>query len=100
MHQHPSIFPNPDKFDPTRYYNNPTRPNLAKYVVNFGGGSYTCVGKNLAMMEVYVVVAWVVWNFELELGEGVREGWRTEDRWTASKLDGDPVLGFRERLHA
>ncbi|RPA83506.1 cytochrome P450 [Ascobolus immersus RN42] len=100
MHQHPAIFPDPKKFDPTRYSGSPERERLSKYIVSFGGGSYTCVGKNLAMMELFVTISRLVWEFELEVGEGLKGGWEAKDRWVAAKVGGDAVLGFRKRVHA
>lgn len=59
MHRTPSVFPDPDKFDPTRWIAS-TPAEVAtvrareKCLVPFSRGSRTCIGQNLAMCELYV----------------------------------------------
>ena len=59
MHRTPSVFPNPDEFDPTRWIAKTPAEMAAvrareKYLVPFSRGSRTCIGQNLAMCELYV----------------------------------------------
>lgn len=64
VHRDPSLFPDPDTFDPTRFLNAPPRPRWAFFP--FGGGARVCVGEQLAWLEMLVVLAVVAsrWRFE------------------------------------
>lgn len=48
--------------------------------LSFGGGSRICLGRNLALCEVYKVVATLVLRFEIELVDPTRE-WKVEGCW-------------------
>lgn len=59
--------------------------------ISFGAGSHVCIGRNLAMLEVYKLVATLVTRYEIEL-----ESERTEMTMTGSWF---PVFkGLRARL--
>ena len=55
LHRDPSIFPHPLDFVPSRW-ENPT-PEMRDVFMPFGGGSRTCVGQNLAQIEMRMTVA-------------------------------------------
>ncbi|KLJ05946.1 hypothetical protein EMPG_10624 [Blastomyces silverae] len=44
MHRNETIFPDPDKFDPSRWLNPAASQRLNRYLVAFGKGSRQCVG--------------------------------------------------------
>ena len=44
MHRHPRIWPNPEKFDPTRWADPAEAKRLNKYMVAFGKDSRQCIG--------------------------------------------------------
>ena len=46
----------------------------------FGGGSRVCIGRHLALMELYKMVATLVNRFEIELVDPARE-WDVVGRW-------------------
>ena len=50
----PSIFPDPTSFRPERWIEN---PGLEKYQFAFSKGTRACIGINLAMTELYLMVA-------------------------------------------
>ncbi|KAK4178718.1 cytochrome P450 [Triangularia setosa] len=62
MHHNTYLFPNPDKFDPTRW----TNPDVdavharERALVSFGRGTRNCIGQNLAMCELYYSVASII----------------------------------------
>jgi len=66
-HRIPSVFPEPDKFDPQRF--TPERKAaLAKGAyVPFGGGSRTCIGMRFGQLEIKTIAALVLQRFQLEL---------------------------------
>ena len=56
IHDDPSIFPEPRKFDPERWIG-PERDIRQKHLFNFGRGARQCVGMNLAEAEMHMVLA-------------------------------------------
>lgn len=48
--------------------------------LTFGGGSRVCIGRNLAQMEVYKIVATLVQHYEIELVDPARE-WEVTGSW-------------------
>ncbi|VBB77185.1 Putative cytochrome P450 E-class, group I [Podospora comata] len=66
MHHNTEIFPDPDKFDPTRW----TDPDVdavharEKCLVSFGRGTRNCIGQNLAMCELYYSVASMIRSWD------------------------------------
>ena len=72
IHDNERIFPNPYKFDPSRWQgaNPPFR-----YLVTFGKGSRACIGMELAKAEILTTLATMFRRFgrQMELFETVRE---------------------------
>jgi cytochrome P450 len=48
--------------------------------LTFGGGSRICIGRNLAQLEVYKIIATLVSRFEIELVDPDRE-WQVTGSW-------------------
>ncbi|KAK4946002.1 hypothetical protein LTR10_014804 [Elasticomyces elasticus] len=70
MARDPSIWPSPETFVPERYG---SRSDLMPYPTAFAPfsiGPYACIGKNLAYMEVRMLVAQIVRMFDVRLAEG------------------------------
>ncbi|KAL4967233.1 cytochrome P450 [Aspergillus stella-maris] len=63
IHYNEALFENPRLFDPDRWLQG------AKFFVPFSKGSRACLGINLAYMEMYMAIAYIVRRFELELAE-------------------------------
>ncbi|KAI1456501.1 putative cytochrome P450 [Annulohypoxylon moriforme] len=55
MHRNPAVYPEPLKFDPSRW-ENPTKAMKDSFVP-FGGGSRICLGLHLAKMELRLMTA-------------------------------------------
>ena len=74
MHDDPSIFPEPRKFDPQRW-NGPEWDIRQKYLFNFGRGARQCVGMNLAEAEMHMTLAAVFRKLgrQMELYDTERE---------------------------
>ena len=63
-HKNPKYFPNPEKFDPSRFEGQGP-PSFA--FVPFGGGPHMCPGKEYARVEILVFIYNVVTRFKLEI---------------------------------
>ncbi|KAK0623788.1 cytochrome P450 [Immersiella caudata] len=75
IHYNETIFPNPKKFDPTRWIRAAeTGVNLNKYMVSFSKGSRGCLGISLAYCEMYLTLARLVRRFDMTL-----DGTKLED---------------------
>jgi len=68
----PRFFPDPERFDPERWREDPVRsgkiPRFAYFP--FGGGPRVCVGASFAMMEVTLLLAMIQQRFHLEIVPG------------------------------
>ncbi|KAL2018184.1 hypothetical protein VTK56DRAFT_1157 [Thermocarpiscus australiensis] len=61
-------FRNPDKFVPERWLGDPEYAGDVRDVLQpFSIGPRNCIGKNLAYAEMRLILARVLWNFDLEL---------------------------------
>ncbi|WPB76418.1 cytochrome P450 [Archangium violaceum] len=70
-HRHPDFWPEPERFDPTRFFpeNSKDRPRWA--YLPFGGGQRQCIGNNFAMMEAQLILTLVAQRFRLRGVPGV-----------------------------
>ncbi|KDP33425.1 hypothetical protein JCGZ_06996 [Jatropha curcas] len=62
-HKSPEYFPDPEKFDPSRFDGNGIVPYS---YVPFGGGAHMCPGKEYARIAILVLMHHVVIKFKLE----------------------------------
>ncbi|RFU25703.1 hypothetical protein B7463_g10633, partial [Scytalidium lignicola] len=64
----PNNFVNPLKYAPERWLGDPMYDTDVKEVFKpFSVGPRNCIGKNLAWMETKMIMANMIWNFDLEL---------------------------------
>jgi cytochrome P450 len=63
-HRDPKYFPNPEKFDPSRFEGSGPPPFVW---VPFGGGPHICLGNEFARTEMMVFLHHIVLNFEWEM---------------------------------
>jgi cytochrome P450 len=67
----PRAFSNPDKFDPTRWMGE-QKSKLQRFLVPFGKGSRNCVGQQLALAEMYMVIGNMFRKYDMTLFETTR----------------------------
>lgn len=79
-HRQKSNWRDPDSFVPERWLNDPKykSDNRASFAP-FSLGSRNCIGRNLAYSEMRVIIARLLWNFDLKLEEESR-------RWIDMKV--------------
>ncbi|XP_020850309.1 LOW QUALITY PROTEIN: cholesterol side-chain cleavage enzyme, mitochondrial [Phascolarctos cinereus] len=65
MGRDPDIFPNPEKFDPTRWFHEDTYFRA----LSFGFGPRQCLGRRIAELEITIFVMHILENFRIELHE-------------------------------
>ena len=81
-HRHPDFWENPETFDPDRFSVERSKGRHDYAFFPFSGGGRQCLGKNLALLEIQIILAMFLqrYRFELKLG------------WQVSR---DPVISLR-----
>jgi sterol 14alpha-demethylase len=66
------VFPEPDKFDPTRYTKEKDQPKKGGQFsyVPFGAGRTQCIGKRFAEIQVQTIWSTILRDYDLELVTG------------------------------
>lgn len=64
-HRHPDFWPEPERFDPTRFDPEASKGRHPFAYFPFGAGPRVCVGRNLAMLEGPLILAMVLSRFRL-----------------------------------
>jgi len=68
VHRNCDLFPDPLVFKPERWLtSNNNQKRLDHYLVAFGKGTRNCIGLNLGTAEIYLTLAKVIMDFEMEL---------------------------------
>lgn len=63
-HRDPRFWPDPERFDPTRFIGERDRPPFA--YMPFGGGGRTCIGRHLAILESTILLRALLRSYRLE----------------------------------
>jgi cytochrome P450 len=73
----PGAFPEPETFDPARWLKSQSAEKIQEMndlSMPFSKGTRACLGKNLALMELKLVVAAVVKQYRIVLGDTMKRG--------------------------
>ncbi len=65
----PECFPDPHRFDPSRYEKGRDEDRQLFAWIPFGGGRHRCVGSAFAMMQLKAIFSDLLLNFEFELSQ-------------------------------
>lgn len=65
-HRHPTIWVQPDRFDPDRFQARDATPRPMGAFFPFGAGPRTCVGAGFAMMELLLIIPTVLAVYDIE----------------------------------
>jgi cytochrome P450 len=68
IHHDPRWWPDPETFDPGRFYQPTDRPRSA--YLPFGGGRRICIGQSFALMEMVLMAAIMSQRFTFDLAPG------------------------------
>ncbi|KAJ6629743.1 Cytochrome P450 9e2 [Pseudolycoriella hygida] len=66
IHHDPEYFPNPEKFDPTRFNDDNKSSIIVGSYLPFGMGPRVCIGSRFALMEAKLLIFNVLANFKIE----------------------------------
>ncbi|MBB5046020.1 cytochrome P450 [Rhodopseudomonas rhenobacensis] len=75
-HYMPQIWPDPDRFDPTRFTDEATRQRHKFAWVPFGGGAHMCLGLHFAYMQAKCFTRHFVQNLDVSLEPGYAPDWQ------------------------
>lgn len=66
IHTDPQYYPEPNKFDPNRFYENDSRVNELTYIP-FGAGPRKCIANRFALMEIKTVLYYLLGSYSIRL---------------------------------
>ncbi|KAF8816083.1 cytochrome P450 [Phlegmacium glaucopus] len=86
IHRNPNIFPSPDKFQPSRWYNVPEHD-----ISMFGFGPRACIGRKFGIVEslAFLVMLLREWRVDIVLREG-----ETRDDWEQHVIENAGPVGM------
>lgn len=70
VHMDPTLWEEPDKFNPSRFIDSEGKVNKPEYFIPFGVGRRMCLGEVLARMEIFLFFSSLLHTFEFSVPEG------------------------------
>jgi cytochrome P450 len=67
-HRHSRLWDNPEAFDPERFMSRERRAPFVYFP--FGGGQRQCIGNNMALLQMKIIIAMVARRFDLQMAPG------------------------------
>ncbi|XP_076004342.1 cytochrome P450 2U1 isoform X2 [Genypterus blacodes] len=71
VHRDPSVWDNPDSFDPTRFLDDEGKLQRKECFIPFGIGRRVCMGEQLAKMELFLMFTSLMQAFSFRLPDGL-----------------------------
>ena len=101
IQRRPDLFPDPDRFDPTRFLGDKEKELPRCAYLPFGAGPRICIGNHFALMEGHLLLATIVGAARLDLGPGAGRGPDGAARHAATARRGEDarVAGPRSELN-
>ena len=76
VHQMEEYWDEPSKFDPLRFTPEQVKARHKYAWVPFGGGAHMCLGLHFAYMQVKILLAHVLSQYQIEIAEGYDPEWK------------------------
>ena len=70
IHKNANHWPEPNKFDPTRFSEENMNKQHPYAFIPFSAGSRNCIGQNFAMSELKIIASTLIKNFQVSLQDG------------------------------
>ncbi|KIV80341.1 hypothetical protein PV11_07847 [Exophiala sideris] len=96
-HANQSVFgKDADDFRPERWLESAERASeMNRYIMTFGAGSRTCIGKNISLLEISIVIPELVRRFDFTLADS-RRPLETENVWFVKQKNLDCYVSLRQ----
>ena len=89
----------PEEWRPERWLTEKEREtkSMEHNLLSFGAGKRSCLGKNVAMLELHKVVPALVMRFDIRWAKGYEDGkgWKVANKWVLEQSG--LMVGLRER---
>jgi cytochrome P450 len=74
LHRDPSVFPDPERFDPDRFLPENEKRLPRGAFLPFGAGPHVCIGAQFAMLEMHLILAHLAQHVEFSIvpGQNIR----------------------------
>lgn len=69
LHRLPEFWPDPERFDPSRFSKEQSAERARFAYMPFGGGPRQCIGNQFALVEAAVLLAMILQRFDFQLAE-------------------------------
>ena len=76
VHHQEKHWPDPERFDPTRFTPDKIKARHKYAWVPFGGGAHMCLGLHFAYMQIKVLMAHILTRYQIEIEEGYDPEWQ------------------------
>jgi sterol 14-demethylase len=92
----PEVFPDPDRFDPGRYKNNPAADRRVFAWLPFGGGRHRCVGAQFALMQLKTIFSVLLRRYSFEMSQPAAS-YRNDESKMVVQLEQPCRVRYRRR---
>jgi sterol 14-demethylase len=93
----PDCFPEPERFDPSRYLAPREEDKQGFAWIPFGGGRHRCVGASFAMMQLKAIFSVLLRRFEFEMAQP-SESYRNDHSKMVVQLEQPCRVRYRRRV--
>jgi cytochrome P450 len=97
LHRHTNIFgDDAEEWNPARWLDQNTEQikRMDHHILTFGAGKRTCLGKNIAMLEIHKLVPAMLMRYDIRLAEPEKE-WKIKNSWIVRQEGVNVVLSRR-----